>query len=276
MRKGGSGYWLTQKDKIIDMYFIQGMSTEEIGAIYGFNKSTIGYAIKRFGLRLRQVGSNDRPNAIHTLNPTYFDKIDTEEKAYVLGFILADGHISKRNALMVTVAKKDKDIIDKIQTAIRSNHKIQEKEETASYGFSATSKYMCDRLRSYGISNQKTIDLRMETILPHVPDSLVRHMVRGLFDGNGSVGSYFYPYFPKASVVIQYTGNANVSSFIKGVWGLTIKTMREKQTQSFTVKTSCRADCVRIGHYMYDGATIYLDRKLKKINEIYRLVDEKR
>lgn len=42
----------------------------------------------------------------------------------------------------------------------------------------------------------------------------------------------------------------------------------------YTVVSACRSDIVRIGHYMYDDATIYMDRKKNTFDKVYDLVQK--
>ena len=57
-------------------------------------------------------------------NHSYFEKIDTEDKAYFLGFIYADGSIvtNKRNSLYIKIHSKDQHILEDL---IKCNQKIE-------------------------------------------------------------------------------------------------------------------------------------------------------
>jgi len=51
----------------------------------------------------------------YTLNESFFKEINTEEKAYILGFVCADGHIDIiTGRLKILLAQKDIDILEKI------------------------------------------------------------------------------------------------------------------------------------------------------------------
>ena len=79
------------------------MRAKEIAEFYGLYPDTIYNVMKRLGIPARK----DRYNSTYTLNPNYFDCIDTPEKAYVLGFITADGHVSTRGVIMFSQHKKE-------------------------------------------------------------------------------------------------------------------------------------------------------------------------
>ena len=55
-------------------------------------------AIKDSGIDFRKNGDNLKK---YTANYNFFEKIDTEEKAYWLGFIAADGHVSRGDQVII-------------------------------------------------------------------------------------------------------------------------------------------------------------------------------
>ena len=60
----------------------------------------------------------------YVFDKTFFQEIDTEEKAYILGFIYADGNISniendKHYRIRILLKKSDSNILEKIKTAIK-------------------------------------------------------------------------------------------------------------------------------------------------------------
>lgn len=61
-------------------------------------------------------------------------------------------------------------------------------------------------LRNYGFSNTKSKMMDIALIISNVPRYLYRHLIRGMFDGDGSITIYDYPYFKKHSYHLGYTG----------------------------------------------------------------------
>ena len=70
-----------------------GLSMDNVASKYSINRKTVAAALKRNNIQARSNKINSR-KYIHDFN--YFETIDTEEKAYWLGFIYADGYISIR------------------------------------------------------------------------------------------------------------------------------------------------------------------------------------
>lgn len=118
-------------------------------------------------------------------NENYFENIDTEDKAYFLGFIMADGCILKnRNTLKIIINKKDKHILEdfskcidfkgSIYTPLTRNHMCS---------ISMSNIKLKNDLNKLGIISNKTKTLE----LPIIRKDLYRHLLRGFFDGDGCI-----------------------------------------------------------------------------------------
>lgn len=160
--EGGRAFWQSQSESLHRLYVEEGKSTSEIAALYGCNKTTIQDALRTVGIKLRQIGSADRGNGIYRVNARFFNRIDSEVKAYLLGYILADGHVSQSNNLMFCLHEKDIDLLEKIRAVLNCNSPIRKKGRYRV--LSIGSKYMCDVLRSYGFTNNKSMNLNMAQI----------------------------------------------------------------------------------------------------------------
>lgn len=137
------------------------------------------------------------------LNEHYFDIIDSEEKAYFLGFLWADGcNILHRNRITISLHEKDYDILKKLNDLVFENNTItiRKKENIRGHyinnkfckntgdivSFSIYSKYMSNLLNSYGLIPRKSsiVEFPKESIIPL---NLQKHFIRGYFDGDGSI-----------------------------------------------------------------------------------------
>ena len=64
---------------------------------------------------------------IYSLDENFFEKIDTERKAYILGFVYADGNNKSQNSgLSITISYDDKELLEEIKNELKSNAKITE------------------------------------------------------------------------------------------------------------------------------------------------------
>ena len=88
--KKGTSILNNYTDELKELYLNSDLPLEKIGEIYNVSRETVTNFAKRQGwYGLRQ----DAPRATYQLNQEYFDVIDSEDKAYWLGFIAADGNI---------------------------------------------------------------------------------------------------------------------------------------------------------------------------------------
>lgn len=128
---------------------------------------------------------------IRSLNESFFDIIDTEEKAYWLGFLYADGaNCDKAGNVSLSLTETDAHMLKRLQTAIGSDHKIYVKHSSGFKGrpihcLVMCSVYLCGSLSKQGCVPRKSLTLQFPTVA-QVPEHLLRHFVRGYFDGDGS------------------------------------------------------------------------------------------
>ncbi len=168
-------------DRIIELYR-SGKSPREIAPLFGCDKSVIFNRVKSAGA-VRSVSDWRRRDRF---NEHFFDEIDTEEKAYWLGFLLADGCVrTGSKSLQINLNAGDRPHLEKFRDAIASTAKIGFSSHPMSVdgiaSLTVTSKSMTDRLRELGIiANAK------RCVPPSVP-SLVRHFWRGCIDGDGTL-----------------------------------------------------------------------------------------
>lgn len=191
-----------------------------------------------------------------------FDLIDTEQKAYWLGLFYADGHVSSNdNTISLALKESDKNHVERFRDFVHMNENaIQKKirkldgKEYVSYSFSFANKATHDALVRLGCPSRKTFILKFpdESI---VPKHLMRHFVRGYYDGDGSC-----THGGSSKISLEILGT---SDFLNGyqAW-----TGIEHQVYGFDHSTINRS--IYSGPYaiyildnLYDNASIYLPRK---------------
>ena len=168
------------KEKAIELY-LSGKKMKEVAAELEIHEATVQRwmskeKVSRHRGPLSLIGKED-----------FFDVIDTEEKAYWLGFIMADGCVNIYNGqycLKIHIAAKDSEIIDNFLLAIESKNKPYYRTDingNQTYAISLSSKHMVESLISLGVVPNKT----GKECLPNLSGELTRHFVRGFFDGDG-------------------------------------------------------------------------------------------
>ena len=101
----------------------KGIKLKQIMEEYNISKFTIYSILKRDGIP-KKIG-----NKKYSIDDTFFEKIDTAEKSYWLGFIYADGCVCKQKKsklLQLKLSIKDKKHLELFSEVINSNYPIRE------------------------------------------------------------------------------------------------------------------------------------------------------
>lgn len=220
------------------------------------------------GYDLRHVGEL-RSNSKYNVNVHFFDVIDDEFKAYILGFILADGHVSKAGNLMFTIKSDDIDILTKINEAMKSNYPIRKIRNKYS-SLIISSKYICDKLNEIGFNNRKTYGFDFKKLISKIPNSLYHHFVRGMFDGDGCIRYYKYDYFHKHSFHFGYTGLLEVVEFVKDFFDIKTKNIQETDI-IYTGTTKDVHKIIEIKNILYKDSNIFMERKYNTFCEVEKI-----
>jgi intein-encoded DNA endonuclease-like protein len=168
-----------QKIEIVTAY-ISGKSCIQVGKEFGCSPSNVAGLLKTRKISLR---SSDITNRRHEFNFNYFDLINSEEKAYWLGFIVAEGNIY-RNTLAIELGAKDKEHLKKFANALSYKYFNDYNQKKNSYRIRLNSKYLINSLLKLGVHTKKCNDI----IVPPIQEQYFRHFFRGFVDGDGSLG----------------------------------------------------------------------------------------
>lgn len=167
----------------------QGNTPKQISDTLGIKLPTVSGYIRNLGIKFRPD-----PGNIH-----YFETVDTYAKAYILGFIAADGALVPAKhgptiTLTITVKWEDKAILEFIKSEIGNTHKLLEIRRPSSFDKSkmihharlafSTPQIVHDIMK-YGITPRKSFTL--PNIIPNIPKQFRDAFIVGLFDADGSI-----------------------------------------------------------------------------------------
>lgn len=181
---------ITEEVKLQIKHLLEaGKSPKQISDLLSIKYPTlVGY--------LRLQGYNFLPNPGNT---HYFDKVDTYAKAYILGFIAADGAIVPASkgptiTLTITVKYEDKAVLEFIKSEIGNSHELLEIRRPSGFDetkmihhirLSMSNPQIVHGIMKYGITPRKS--LTMENIIENIPVGFRDAFIIGYFDGDGSV-----------------------------------------------------------------------------------------
>lgn len=204
-------------------------------------------------------------------NEHFFESIETEAQAYWLGFLYADGCITKTHkTIRIDISSKDRAHVEKFREAIQYfSAPIKYRHNVDSVSISVNSKKMISDLCKLGCHEQKSLALTFPNEM-QVPQNMVRHFMRGYFDGDGCISITN----PKRYIdcIITLCGTHKFCQKYQEIIDYAIrKTTHSKIKDTHNIMTITwhgAKQGVLIYHYLYDDATIFLPRKEKIFKEL--------
>lgn len=203
----------------------------------------------------------------YNINETYFDCIDTPNKAYILGLLYADGNLSKnRYSIQIYLQERDKGILENILKELDSNYPLyfrdnsQKSNQQNQYGFIINNKHIYNSLLKYGLLPNKSLILKYPQ---NIPIELHRHFIRGYFDGDGSM------HISKNGATCNFVGTFDFCNYAKNIIENNIdincgvySTCDNNVTSILQV--SGKVQMSKFLSWIYDDSDLRLDRKYKK------------
>jgi|LakMenEpi03Aug12_release.lakeMendotaPanAssembly.Ray.scaffolds.fasta_scaffold318108_2 intein-encoded DNA endonuclease-like protein len=236
-----------------------------------------------FGVSLRPIkrilkkNNLELTNRRFNVNHSYFRVIDSEEKAYWLGFLFADGCIRKNKTgsqVVLKLSTKDENHLINFKNGLESEHNIsyhrsKTKTKKGEDSFSnncvirINSNEMVTDLIRQGCSPRKTFTIDK----PNIDEKYYKHFIRGFYDGDGN---FFYNEDTKVSVVTIVCASKNFRNFIIEIMSKipNIGNIHEDNSK-YTIKITNIIGIIEFLSYIYDDSKIELTRK-KEYYEKYR------
>jgi hypothetical protein len=185
---------ITEADEMgmID-YYAAGLSTQKVAEKFGFKTSkTVEDVLKKYEVACRP------PMMRRQLDYGYFDKIDSHDKAYILGLLYTDGYIYKDyDGFCIQLTEKDGYLLDRIAARIGQavsvikidcdckRKVLPNAKDMMRMG--VYSKILAERVADLGVVRRKTYCLKMTN---KMPKEFNYSFMRGVIDGDGTIGVY--------------------------------------------------------------------------------------
>ena len=203
----------------------------------------------------------------YTLDQTFFDVIDTQEKAYILGLIATDGNVSK-NVVSLELKRTDNEILKKVSKCLNSNKPLMNtihfdkkcNHHTEGVKVSFISSRLCDALKNYGIVPNKSLTLTVA--MDKIPTELHNAFWRGAIDGDGAI------FTNNGYLTLEFYGSINMcSAFQLYLLSMEVDVNINAHHSIWCVRTSGK-NARLIGNVLYsDNKTIYIERKFSELNK---------
>lgn len=275
-----------EKETLIKQYASGKHTCISLAKQYGISNVAISGLLKRHGISVNNNQSTLQRK--YPLNEHYFDIIDTEAKAYFLGLLYADGYNHEtRGNIALTLQEKDTDILDTFSSELETTRPLQFIQRNNPkwkdcYRLAISSKWMSTKLKQCGCHQKKSFTLQFPNT-KIVPEHLLKHFIRGYFDGDGSLimyqamGKYKgipkYPYtVVKVGIVSTLGFTKQLQSVIEKYLGITSYiSIRHKNRTNTTRQLTIngKQQVLKFLNWLYQEATIYFERKHSKYNTLF-------
>jgi len=183
-----------------------------------------------------------------------FNAVDTEQKAYLLGWIASDGSVGKKGAVFISIHKKDFNTLSAIRNIVCPEIPIFTVRDKELIGFCICSSQIClDVCRHLKIQPGKKYDCVQFPDLQ--TDALRWAFLRGYFDGDGCL----------VRVSLTEAPRASISSYSQGMLKSIADFVGLRHGLSGNNVTWSGLAALHMLSNMYDHASTRLQRK----NELY-------
>ena len=230
---------------------------------YGVKRQTISKWLKE-----KNIEVINHQNRLR-LDESIFDKINTEEKAYWLGFIFADGNISSEGyRFEMNLSIVDIDHMEKFREFLKLETEIK---VSKNYGngnmvcrLSARNVRIWNSLNNLGCTPKKSLTLKFPNINDFSNKQFIYDFIRGYCDGDGSLGLYNYKNTKNSqvSMVGTYEFLYKLREFL-GISGyIRNKSCADYKNNAFELKYT-GVNARKVARLLYENSSIYLERKYK-------------
>lgn len=278
----------TEENQITSLYK-NGLKAIELVILFTLHPATIATILTRNGISLRDTKERHRQ---YKCNYSFFSDLNPVS-AYWAGFIAGDGnvyipetkqHKNKENyspVIKIGLASEDKGHLDKFREVLESNHPIRvidqsHRNKPPQADFVIASKEIADDLaKNFRILPTKSLNMQWPS---HLPVDLQRHFLRGLFDADGcwyvdkNRNPNWHPLLEwsligsisaieKAQDLLAEQCNLPKLKFNKKKPG----TKHSTHENIVSIRYRSREHVNKIFRFMYEGATVWLERKRNKV-----------
>lgn len=261
----------TNYDKIenIIRLYKSGLSQQQIAELLNISQTGVSTILLKNNV-LTRIG---KKITYTDVNKVFFKEINSENSAYFLGLLYADGNVQIKNSaysMSLKLKSNDQLIIEKFRDIMSPSSPIKISYGKYSY-FRINQKEICEQLISHGCIPKKSLVLKFPTT---VPNDLIRHFLRGYSDGDGTIYKNKLKNKKTINTIWKIISTKHfcesVSEIIKEQLHIncSLSLSKPKVNQITTVlSVGGNIQSKKILDWLYYDSTIYLQRKYDKYSE---------
>jgi transposase len=245
-------------ERVVELH-IEGKTLDEIGAIVGHAGPSV--------YRLLQSLGFDTSNT-YAVDEHFFDSIDSNIKAYVLGWFYSDGCVDNAGKMRIQIQSGDSYVLDWIKEQMQYEGPLYDVPPPKKFPHRKAQRALCinrkalaDNLIKLGCIPNKSLTMTFPS-QRQLPKRYWPSFMLGVFDGDGSIS--------RKSNYIQ-TSITSTEEFLSTARDLIYKPLglaprhyfRYSWTNTMSLMTTKTEDSRKLLEYMYREAPFYLTRKFQ-------------
>lgn len=267
--------------KAVEMYQ-NGMRCEAIGKILGYARNTIRKYIKLKGINVRHVNFKRKHKIICE---DYFETIDSQDKAYFLGLLWADGCNYRKDVkgkqahqIVISLQEGDKHILEELCLKIFENTEVlyfrkRNSPRQNQWSLRIPSIKMSNDLLKHGMAPRKSFIAGWPPLLER---KFWKSFILGVYDGDGGIF--------KGNGKQYGIGIVGAPAFIDFACSFINEQLEERfNTYEVIYKGGVLKDISAHGNqksfrflnWLYDGASYKLNRKYQKYLQLKQAIYDK-
>jgi len=229
-------------------------------------KYEVGIGVIKEVLCRLDVKEPDR--RIYMVNDNYFKNMN-KDSAYILGLLIADGHVDyNENEIVIVQTLGNHEVLERVSKVINSNRPLsyfqpKRREDgvlpNPHYRLRIRSKIMIKDLMNLGVLSRKSLTTYFPENIDHEyhPD-----VIRGLIDGDGWISS--------TTKEIGLCGNKELLFQVRDILTQELSIFfhfREKKNGISEIWIRKTESLQKLSRYLYQNANIFIPRKFELVKQ---------
>ena len=264
--------------EICEYYQNNKIRLSDLGKLYGLGITCIDHILMRNNIeRLKSYDFIKK----YYVNEDYFSVIDSDNKAYILGFFYADGCVSSNNnQVMISLQEDDLEILEKMKIEFEYNGSIKYlpppkkfPKRKPQYRLTIDNKKFHENIVKQGVIPKKSYFAKFPF---HIDEKYYKSFIRGVFDGDGCL----YHNEKGNTNTISFTGTSELINAIGDIIEKETGIIKRVHLAQNSIKEDKNTRVLMFGgniqvkrflDWLYDGAELYLKRKYDKYVKLYNI-----
>lgn len=267
------------EDQIVSLYE-SGKCPAFISSIVGFSKTHIYRILTKRRVKMRTISEAKRKLE---MDLDFFTKIDTHNKAQILGFIYADGCIPKRlSHIQIGIAREDHSYLEWIKGVVKYTgevriYKSRRPNEQDTSMLNLCSGKMVRDVIKLGCSPQKSQILAFPTE-EQVPYIYINSFIRGYFEGDGSLSPSVDKKTGHPSYIFTMCGTRSFLEKCSEIFSkeLKVHSLIREQVGIWILRISGNQQVLAVMEWLFKDSEYIMERKDRAYKSLVKANKKKR